>query len=117
MEEVTDVYVKRNDGDGVSRRDYEQNSATSKFYISLSTTVKSNENYCVFATLSESGVDALKALQAAITAYITATYDSTDDFTTRKYGAVVDSVVGESEKAYDVPQMPIVIESAEVIKF
>lgn len=117
MEEVTDVYVKRNDGDGVSRRDYEQNSATSKFYISLGTTVKDNENYCVFAKLNESSVEELKALQNAINAYISATYDDTADFTTSKYGTIVDHVVGESEKAYDVPQMPIVIESAKVIKF
>ena len=112
MEEATDVYVKRNDGDGVSRRDYQENSATSKFYISLGTTVKNNDNYCVFATLDEDSVDELKALQAAIDKFA-----DEGDFTAEKYGMIVDTIVGDSEKAYDVPKMPIVIESAEVIKF
>jgi cyclophilin family peptidyl-prolyl cis-trans isomerase len=117
MEEVEDVYVKRNDGEGVSRRDYQENSATSKFYISLGTTVKDNDKYCVFATLTEDGVEELKALQAAIDAYIEEQYDSADDFTELKYGMVADTIVGDSEKAYDVPKQPIVIESAKVIKY
>ena len=118
MDEAKDVYVQRNDGEGVSRRDYQENSATSKFYISLGTTVKDNSDYCVFATLTEDGVEQLKALQAAINEYIDDTYDGDDsEFTSVVYGDVVDTLVGDSEKAYDAPKMPIVIESAEVIKF
>ncbi len=116
-EEVTDVYVQRNDGDGVSRRDYQENSATSKFYISLGTTVKSNDEYCVFATLTEDGVEELKALQDAIDAYIDATYDSADAFTETLEGLTVDTINGETTKKYDVPKMPIIIQSAEVLKF
>ena len=117
MDEVKDVYVERNDGAGVSRRDYQENSATSKFYISLSSTVKTNEEYCVFATLTDDSIDVLKALKQAIADYAEATYENASNFTSRKYGEVKDNLVGESEKAYDVPNAPIVIENAKVIKW
>jgi cyclophilin family peptidyl-prolyl cis-trans isomerase len=117
MDEVKDVYVERNDGAGVSRRDYKENSATSKFYISLSSTVKTNEDYCVFATLTDSGIEELKELKQAIADYAEKTYENTSNFTSKKYGEIKDKLIGDSEEAYDVPNAPIVIEDAEVIKW
>lgn len=111
-----DAYVERNQG-GVARRDYEKNSATSMFSITLSATVKNNDNYCVFAMLADNSVEELSALKSAIEDYVETTYDNESDFVSVKYGDVLDHLLGESEKAYDVPNQPIVIEKATVIRY
>lgn len=116
-DENADAFVERNDGGGIARRDYQENSATSMFYISLGTTVKSNDEYCVFATLTEEGKDELRSLQAAIKAYIEEQYDETSDFTQMLAGEVVDNVAGNKNKAYEVPKQPIVIKAAKVLKY
>ena len=78
----------------VATREYKYNSATSEFYISLSSAEASNSKYCTFATLKEDSVEELQRLQDDITEYIES-YDVEDgesavsEFTT-KQSVVVD---------------------------
>ena len=100
---------------------YANNSATSLFYISLSTGSSYNSGYCTFAELAEGSVDDLESLQAAIESYIDDNYDDAEEFTT----AVVmdvdgdDAFVGdhENEKTYQVPNEPITIQTVTVKKY
>ena len=118
-----EVYVKRNQDGELAPRAYEQNSATSQFYISLTESSASNNDYCVFATLKEDSVSVLEDLQTAIADYIKATYgeDEEGDFVTR-----TDMEIDEDDKVlagdgstvhYDVPNEPIVITSVKVKKY
>lgn len=117
------VEIEKNDGTGMATRSYEKNSATSQFYISLSDSTAKNSNYCVFATLDADSVDELTALQTAIDAYITANYgaDGEDEFVTETTVTIDedDTVLGdyEGQASYDVPNEPIVVQSAKVTKY
>ena len=119
------VYVQRSDGDGVSTRGYEYNSATSLFYISLSTGTKTNKNYCTFALLSDDSTSELTALQTAIADYIEDNYgeeeDAAEDFVTDVTLDVDadDIFVGgrDNEETYQVPNEPIVVKKVEVKKY
>ena len=119
------VYVQRSDGDGVSTRGYEYNSATSLFYISLSTGTKTNKNYCTFALLSDDSTSELTALQTAIADYIEDNYgeeeDAAEDFVTDVTLEVDadDIFVGgrDNEETYQVPNEPIVVKKVEVKKY
>ena len=119
------VYVQRSDGDGVSTRGYEYNSATSLFYISLSTGTKTNKNYCTFALLSDDSTSALTDLQTAIADYIEDNYgeeeDAAEDFVTDVTLEVDadDIFVGgrDNEETYQVPNEPIVVKKVEVKKY
>lgn len=114
------VYVAGSDGKDTYLRDYEYNSVTSMFYISLSTTQTKNDEYCTFATLKDA--DALNDLQKAIEKYITNNYsDDESDFVeeTNMRIDADDAFVGEmtSYKTFNVPKQSIVITSVKVKKY
>ena len=118
-----EVYVQRNQDGKLAPRAYAQNSATSQFYISLTESSASNNDYCVFATLKEDSVSVLEDLQAAITDYINDTYGEgeTSDFVTKTDMEIDgdDEVLGNNGSTvyYDVPNEPIVITSVKVKKY
>lgn len=73
---ATYVDVKRSDGKGNDAKLYKYNSATSLFYISLSSSSSgSGTSYCTFATLEDDSVEVLDDLKAAITDYIEDEYE------------------------------------------
>lgn len=119
------IYALRSDGKGVTPRAYEYNCATSLFYISLTTTAKTNKDYCTFGTLDESSNDELTNLQTAIADYIAKNYGEADDadeeFTSEVSVNVDedDAFVGgtENEATYDVPNEPIVVKKVKVKKY
>lgn len=102
-------------------RDYADNCATSMFYISLSTSAKSNAGYCTFATLEEDSVQILKNLQSAINAYIEDNYDDEGDFV-EDVEMVVDTddryVANNENKAeYHVPKKTIKVNYVKTLKY
>lgn len=101
---------------GEATRDYKYNSATSQFFISLTEADKSNSSYCTFATLDESDVDTLKALQAAVEEYA-ADEDGVNQITVDVDED--DRYVGQqgNTQTYDVLTSPVVIKSVTVKKF
>ena len=111
----------------LASREYKYNSATSEFYISLSTAETVNSKYCTFATLSEDSVEVLQNLQAAIDAYINETYEEEEDatlisqFTTKQAVTVdtTDPILANDGKTvnYLVPNKSIVIKDITVKKF
>ena len=111
----------------MATREYKYNSATSEFYITLSTTQSSNSKYCTFATLKDGSVEKLQDLKDAIDEYIETTYEEEDgtsttaQFTT-KHSVVVDTddeIVAGSGKTmtYLVPNEPIVIKEVFTKKY
>ena len=117
-EDDATVYVEHPEAGASKGRSYKYNSATSQFFISLTTSEKSNANYCTFATLDEDSEDELKALQAAIDAYIAENEDNSKEIAVK-----VDEdeeYLDEdyvSEAFYTVLASPIVINKVEVKKF
>ncbi len=103
--------------------EYQYNNATSLFYISLSTTSKTNDNYCTFATLKDKSADTLNALKDAINEYIEENYDSEneDEFThslTKEVFEDDDFLRGYAhEESFNVPYEPIVIKQVKVSKY
>ncbi|MBO5241019.1 MAG: peptidylprolyl isomerase [Clostridia bacterium] len=118
-----EVYVQRNQDGKLAPRSYEENSATSQFFISLNESASSNNDYCVFATLKEGSVSVLKSLQTAIADYVSNTYgeDEADEFVTETEMEidVDDEMLGGNGSTvfYDVPNEPIVITSVKVKKY
>ncbi len=118
----TDVYTLRASEEGkVSKGDYEHNMATSIFYISLSTTEKTNSGYCTFANLDKDSKSVLEDLQAAISSYITDNYSDEDDFTQDVTVSVLeDTPLFETHgltEDFDTPKTPVVIEKMKVTKY
>ena len=116
------VYVKRVDGEGYSDRAYQENSATSGFYISTSTSQKTQKNYCVFAVLTKDGKEEFDELTQAITDYIAENYaDETEKFVTETelYIDQEDEYVGRDDKkaTFNMPTAPIVIKTVKVKKY
>ena len=116
------IYVKRVDGDGYSSRQYEQNSATSMFYISLSTSAKTQNAYCVFASLDEDDKVILEDLQEAINEYVDDHYYGEMDDFTKSTSVKVDAedhFVGKLDNVelFNIPQMPIIIRYVKVTKY
>ena len=116
------VFVKRVDGDGYSSRQYEYNSATSMFYVSLATSTKVQENYCVFASLDEDSKVVLENLQQAIADYVDEHYHGeTEDFTTITSVSVdkEDHFVGglDNTEDFHIPNEPIIIKYVKVTKY
>lgn len=117
------VSVVKSDGE-IGSRAYANNSATSLFYIALSSE-SGSDNYCTFATLEDDSVETLEALQEAIETYIEDNYgddeENEEDFVTETYLYVDedDAYVGghNGRVAYDVPNEPIVIKSVKVKKY
>lgn len=120
------VFCKRSDGKNYyNESEYKYNSATSLFYISISTASASNNNYCTFATLDEDSKSTLESLVDAIEDYISDNFgdeeDDKDQFTdsvTVDVG-VGDPFVGEDDLTaeYEVPVSPIVIKSVKITKY
>ena len=116
------VQIKRSDGDGISGREYQYNSATSMFYISLVDSATTNNSYCTFATLNSGSEDDLEDLLTAIEDYILEHYsDVTSDFISSKTTRIDqdDLKVGyrEMEKTFSVPNEPIIIKEVSVKKY
>lgn len=117
------VYVVRNSDGTLDEREYRYNSATSQFFISLSTSQTSSSAYCTFATLKNTSV--LEDLQDAIADYIDDTYgtdaDDEDEFVKSATLRVSedDPILAdyEIEKTFSVPQAPIVINHIKVTKY
>ena len=112
------VYIEHPEAGGSKGRSYKYNSATSQFFISLTTSEKVNANYCTFATLDGDSEDELKALQEAIDAYIEENEDNSKGLSVK-----VDEdeqYLGDdylSVETYTVLASPIVINKVEVKKF
>ena len=102
-------------------RAYKYNSATSMFFISLSETESSNNEYCTFATLKGGSVSKLEALQEAIADYIEDNYDEVSAFTNNKSVSVDynDPLLEDYSKSvtYKIPKKAIVIKSIKVSKY
>jgi cyclophilin family peptidyl-prolyl cis-trans isomerase len=111
----------------VATREYKYNSATSQFYISLSSAETNNTKYCTFATLKEDSVEVLKDLQDAIAEYIDEHYEveedesATAEFTTKQNVTVdQDDPMGNGNgktASYLVPNEPIVIKDITTKKY
>ncbi|MBQ5926900.1 MAG: peptidylprolyl isomerase [Clostridia bacterium] len=117
------VYAKRSDGKGEDLADYQYNSATSLFYIHVAAnTSAASANYCTFASLDSGSKDDLQSLLDAISDYVADKQDGDDDY---RFAKVVDEVpcdagdkyVEDGVASYDVPQLPIIIQSVKVTKY
>lgn len=101
--------------------DYQYNSATSEFFISLNTTAKTNEAYCTFATPTDKGKEVLEDLADDIADYIEATHqDDVDEFVSKCTVNINmdDEFVEEEQSAtYAIPKKPIVIKQISVKKY
>lgn len=126
-EKVYTPYLRKDKEGELAPRAYKYNSATSLFYISLSTSESTNTKYTTFATLEGDSVEVLESLQEAIADFIEAEYGTDEeeatasDFTTQ-YTVKVDEddpFVGDNEptQSFRVPNEPIVIKSVKVLKF
>ncbi|MBQ8885980.1 MAG: peptidylprolyl isomerase [Clostridia bacterium] len=121
----TEIYAKRSDGNGVDRKEYTYNSATSLFFIYTSTSQSNSDSYCTFATLKGKSKTKLDALLAAISDYIEDEFESSDDSTAEfapSYEITTDAgdkYVGEDGYTanYKIPVEPIVIEYVKVTKY
>ncbi len=100
---------------------YEMNSATSLFYINLSSTTTFPTNYCTFAILEEKSKDVLKDLQNDIEKYIADQKEDDDTYSfTNSY--VLNTDLGDvnvgkgsgSAASYKTPKSAIVIKTIKV---
>lgn len=119
---VGKVYTKRSDGKGVDLKDYKLNSATSLFYISMSSSSSTLSNYCTFATLKDGSKSKLTALQDAVNDYIEKQKEADESYQFAPTVSDVPTDLGDSfaadmETNYSVPLKPIVIESVKVTKY
>ncbi|MBE5745580.1 MAG: hypothetical protein E7355_05565 [Clostridiales bacterium] len=110
------VVVKHPDSEKDLKRPYNENSATSQFFISLAAAEKTNTKYCTFAVLEEDGLQELTKLQEAIKAYL-----EDNDEGSEKVSVKVDdddAFVGNSTRreTYTVLSEAIVITSVKVTK-
>ena len=117
------VVIERHNGEGVALRNYNENSATSLFFISLASETKSDDNYCTFATLDEDSVDVLNDLKEDIETYISENYDDEGGEVFAPETEVEvdadDRYVGNKDNVekYNVPKKAIVIKSLKVKKY
>ncbi|MBQ7912704.1 MAG: peptidylprolyl isomerase [Clostridia bacterium] len=116
------VYVKRADGNGYSDRDYAQNSATSMFYMTLSTSAKTQNDYCTFATLTGDSKEVLEDFKQAIADYIEENYDEDESrfvTATEMYIDEEDEIENNQDKktTFDIPNEAIIIKSITVKKY
>lgn len=113
------VWIQKNSDDTMAEKEYRYNSATSKFFISLSTGETPSDAYCTFATLKNESV--LEDFQEDLNAYIEEYYSDDESFVTERSAAVNtdDKFVGhyDIEKKFDVPKEPIVINYVKVTKY
>ena len=119
------VSVKRSDGNKYSSKEYKYNSATSLFYINLSTSSSTNSQYCTFAELDGDSKETLESLQNAIDEYIETTFGTEEGASSEFIESVTvdvcedDPYVGDSAlvATYEVPVEPIVIKSVKITKY
>ena len=118
-----DVYVQRLDGNGMAKKRYEMNSATSMFAINL-TGSGVDKSHATFALLMEDSVDELKDLQSAIASYIKANFSDEEEGSS--FAEEVELHYGQGDPfiedaeltvTYNVPTMPIVIKKVSVKKY
>lgn len=105
-------------------REYQYNSATSQFFISLSSTEASSAKYCTFAQLNDDdSKEELEDLMEDINDYIEDVYgeEEEDSFVTSHSVKVDedDPFVGKKSKSvtFDVPNKPIIIKKVTVKKY
>ena len=104
-------------------REYQYNSATSLFYISLSNSSTRNNDYCTFAELEESSEENLEEFEEALETYIEENFDDeeSEDTFTKQETVTVDTddpyEDGKNTATYYVPSKPIIIEKVTVKKF
>ncbi len=121
-----DVYVERVDGNGTRKVKYEKNSATSIFSINLSAGSTADKSHCTFATLKDSSVEELEALQAAVKKYIETNFPESDEADANSFTEKVEMSYGKGDPfienagltvKYNVPTTPIIIKSIKVLKY
>ena len=116
---LNSVWIERASDDKMDSKVYKYNSATSQFFISLSTGQTSSNMYCTFATLKNDSV--LEEFQEDLAEYIENNYDEDESFTTSRTVTVNrdDAFVGDYgiQKTYDVPKEPIIIKYVKVSKY
>lgn len=115
-----DVYLDHEEAGSSINRDYKYNSATSLFFISLSTSEMDNNDYCTFATLNgEKSVKELEELHAAINEYVQGNDDSKTSVSVRvDEDDTFDEVkVKGKYVSYDVLSSPVVIKKVSVKKY
>ncbi len=114
--------VSASEEGNTNRGQYQNNLATSAFFISLSSEQSVNDDYCTFATIEKEGKKELEKLQKAINDYVAKNYaDEEDDFTydiTKKVFED-DPFLKEyaKEVTFDVPKEAIVIKKVKVTKY
>lgn len=115
------VVLKKDGTKGLIWGDYSLNCATSIFNIQVSSSMAEENNYCVFATLTNP--EELTALRTAITKYIEDKELSTSSFRTSVttsidyYDDILYAKGEHAEVTYSVPQQPIVIKSVKITKY
>ena len=120
-------YLNEEKAGEMASREYKYNSATSQFYVSLSTTESTNARYCTFATLKEDSVEVLQDLQDAIAEYIEKNYtveegeSAVSEFTTKQTVEVDTDDIFTGDKnetaTFLVPNEPIVIKDITTKKY
>ena len=120
-------YLNEEKAGEMASREYKYNSATSQFYVSLSTTESTNARYCTFATLKEDSVEVLQDLQDAIAEYIEKNYtveegeSAVSEFTTKQMVEVDTDDIFTGDKnetaTFLVPNEPIVIKDITTKKY
>ena len=98
-------------------RDYKYNSATSLFFISLTSTTRTNNDYCTFAKIDEDCVEDLKDLDEAVAEYV-----ESNDASKQQVNITVnedDAYFGERKNTaiYQVLSSPITVVKVDVKKF
>ena len=126
---VASVYAKRSDGgknaggQTADWKDYKYNSATSLFYMSLSTsTGAASASYCTFATIKSGSKDDLTELKQAVSEYVSEAKEGNADYSfTTTVDAPTDLgdryVENGTTASYNVPVEPIIIESIRITKY
>ncbi len=116
-----DVFTVREDREELTKADYQENSATSMFFISLTSSAKTNADYCTFARLDEDSVEVLEDLQEAIEDFIEDNYeDDSDNFTeTLSMPVIEEGGLFEDSTTvnYNVPKEAIVVKKVNVEKY
>ncbi len=117
------VYCASASEEGQTNRvQYQNNLATSTFFISLKSTKTTNNNYCTFATVTENGKEELKALQTAINNYVSKNYSDDDEEFTHSLSKQVfenNAFLKDYKKSvsFNVPNESIIIEKVSVTKY
>ncbi len=120
-DDMTRVKTKRSsDGEIDENKTYQYNSATSLFYVFTGSSSTMNDSYCTFGQLADDDAsDVLEALEEAIDDYIDSLGDESFTEEVNLWIDTFDPYVASAKNTayYEVPVLPIVIESVEVVKY